>query len=436
MLARLRYFLGTHVDNSPLILFRILFGLLLAAECIGAIFTGWVKETMVDPKFTFTVIGLEWLQPLEGNGMYVYFAAMGLLGVMISLGLFYRASVFAFTALWTVVYLMQKSHYNNHYYLLILLGVLMLLLPAHKAKSLDARWGLTTPAEVCPRICHWVFISQILIVYVYASIHKMNPDWMIGKPLDLWFQNKKHYWLIGPLLAKDWMPLLIAWGGIIYDGSIGFLLLFRRTRKAGFLLSIVFNLFNSAVFQIGIFPYLMILLSVFFFPPETIRRLFFKRKKLVTDVPKSLSKGWLALAMLYFGVQLLLPLRHHFFSGNPNWTEEGHRLAWRMMLRVKSGSTTFEVVDKKTGEREVVLLRDYLSSHQISAMKGKPDMMWQFAQHLKKANIKEGRSVAVYATSFISLNGHPKREFIDSEVNLADVKWEHFAHADWIKPYE
>lgn len=33
-----------NIDNSPLILFRILFGFLVAAESFGAILTGWVKK--------------------------------------------------------------------------------------------------------------------------------------------------------------------------------------------------------------------------------------------------------------------------------------------------------------------------------------------------------------------------------------------------------
>lgn len=36
-----------NIDNSPLILFRILFGFLVAAESFGAILTGWVKEFLL-----------------------------------------------------------------------------------------------------------------------------------------------------------------------------------------------------------------------------------------------------------------------------------------------------------------------------------------------------------------------------------------------------
>ena len=66
-------FLFKQIDNSSLIIFRIIFGLLIFLESVGAIFTGWIKRTLIDPEFTFTVIGFEWLQPLPGNGMYFYY---------------------------------------------------------------------------------------------------------------------------------------------------------------------------------------------------------------------------------------------------------------------------------------------------------------------------------------------------------------------------
>jgi len=118
----LNRFLFTRTDNASLLIFRIFFGILIACECYGAIVTGWVKNTLIDPKFTFNFIGFEWLQPLPGYGMYIYFFIMGTLGICISLGYKYRFSIISFTILWTGVYLMQKTSYNNHYYLLILIS--------------------------------------------------------------------------------------------------------------------------------------------------------------------------------------------------------------------------------------------------------------------------------------------------------------------------
>lgn len=98
-----------HIDNSGLVLFRVVFGFLIALEGFGAIATGWVKKTLIDPQFTFNFIGFEFLQPLEGNGMYIYFMCLGILGVGVMLGYKYRLSMFCFALLWSGVYLMQKK---------------------------------------------------------------------------------------------------------------------------------------------------------------------------------------------------------------------------------------------------------------------------------------------------------------------------------------
>ena len=121
MLSNFRQTLGQQVDNSPLILFRICFGFLCLAEAWGAIMTGWVKKTFVVPEFTFTKIGFEWMS-MPGEHMYVYFAVMGIFGIMIMLGLYYRFAATAFFLMWTVVYMSQKAHYNNHYYFLVLVS--------------------------------------------------------------------------------------------------------------------------------------------------------------------------------------------------------------------------------------------------------------------------------------------------------------------------
>src|SRR5690606_39692624 len=122
-----------------LIFFRLIFGLLIFLESAGAIFTGWVKRVFVDPAFTFTFIGFEWLTPLPGYGMYFYYALMAVFGLMVMVGFFYRFALTSFTILWTATYLMQKTSYNNHYYLLILFCLIMLILPAHRWLSVDAK---------------------------------------------------------------------------------------------------------------------------------------------------------------------------------------------------------------------------------------------------------------------------------------------------------
>ena len=129
------------VDNSALIVFRVIFGFLITAEAWGAIATGWIKKTLLEGDFTFNFIGFDFLQPLPGDGMYYYYGVMGLFGVFVMLGFKYRFSVIAYGLMWTCVYLMQKSSYNNHYYLLMLLLGIMACLPAHRYLSLDVKYA-------------------------------------------------------------------------------------------------------------------------------------------------------------------------------------------------------------------------------------------------------------------------------------------------------
>ena len=92
-----------HIDNSALVVFRMFFGALIFLESFGAIATGWITRTLVEPKFTFSFIGFEWLQPLPGPWMYIYYAVMGVCGIFIMIGYKYRLSMLSFTLLWAGV---------------------------------------------------------------------------------------------------------------------------------------------------------------------------------------------------------------------------------------------------------------------------------------------------------------------------------------------
>lgn len=430
-------FFFKHIDNSGLIIFRIVFGLLCFLESVGAVFTGWVKRTLVEPEFTFSFIGFEWLQPLPGNWMYAYYIIMGVFGLLIMVGYKYRISMLMFALMWTATYLMQKSSYNNHYYLLFLLSFLMVLLPAHKYASVDATLNPKLKAISMPNWCRWVFILQLFILYTYASTAKLYGDWLDSSVVALLMQNKANYPIIGELLQNPTLHYLIAYGGILFDGLIIPLLLFKPTRKYAFFVSIFFHLFNSIVFQIGIFPFLSLAFSLFFFDSKIIKNIVLKNKIYYTDnaliVPKY-SSVLISVFTAYFLIHIALPLRHYVFKDDVLWTEEGHRLSWRMMLRAKSGNTSFYVIDQATNNAIPIKLDNYLTKKQQRSVTTKPDMIWQFAQHLKEDFAKQGTNVKVYARAYVSVNGKPSRQLIDPKVDLANEPWHHFKHHDWILP--
>jgi hypothetical protein len=433
----LNNFLFKHIDNSPLIVFRIIFGLLCFLESVGAIFTGWIKYTLIDPKFTFSFIGLEWLQPLPGNGMYVYYLIMGAFGLLIMIGYKYRFSALMFTLMWSGVYFMQKASYNNHYYLLVLLSAIMIFQPANAYYAIDAKRNPSIKRNSMPQWCSWVFILQMFIVYTYGSIAKIYPDWLDTSVMEIFMRGKQHYFLIGDFLQQKWLHYFLAYGGILFDGLVIPLLLWKPTRKFAFFASIFFHLFNSIVFQVGIFPFLSLGFALFFFEPQTIRNIFFKKKEFYNKaeiIKPKYNKPFLAIFTLYFFIQIALPLRHHFIEDNVLWTEEGHRMSWRMMLRTKNGNASFKVVDKENDSIIYVNPEDYLSKKQKRLVTSKPDIMWQFAQRLKEEYAQKGINVAVYVHANISVNGRPFQTFVNPDIDIAALEWEAFKHSDWILP--
>jgi len=429
--------LFSRIDNSPLIIFRIFFGILISLESFGAILTGWVKRTLIDPDFTFSFIGFEWLQPLPGNGMYFYFFLMGLLGILVALGYRYRLSMMAFTLLWTGAYLMQKTAYNNHYYLLVLISALMCFLPANRAYSLDSRRNPQIRRDDMYALVKWIIVAQLFIVYTYAAIAKLYTDWLDFSIIAQLMESRSDYYLIGPLLQLPWVHTLIGVFGILFDICVVPLLLYRPTRKWAFGASIFFHLFNSIVFQIGIFPYLSLAFTVFFYEPGTIRRIFFKKKPVPVPGPVS-RPGYAPILLLvlgvYFSIQLVLPIRHHFIEGDVLWTEEGHRMSWRMMLRSRSGNLTFRVVDKATGASEHIRLEEWVSDKQARKVQAYPDFAWQFAQRLKRHYGEKGQEVSVFASGMARVNRRRLAPLIDPETDLASVPWDPFRHHQWIFP--
>lgn len=430
-------FLFQKIDNAGLILFRIFFGILISLECYGALLTGWVKRNLVDPKFTFTFIGFEWLSVFTGSGMYAYFFCMGTLGILIALGYKYRVAIFAFTLLWAGAYLMQKTAYNNHYYLLLLIASILCFFPANAAYSLDAKYNPKLRSNTMYAYFKWIIVLQLCIVYTFASVAKLYADWLDYGFIKILMQDKAGYPLIGGLLQELWVHQIIAIFGIVFDFLIIPALLWKPTRKIAFLIAIFFHLFNSIVFQIGIFPYLALAFTVFFFEPQTLRKIFFKKDlNYPTINPKEpkLKKVIYTLWMVYFLFQIGMPLRHHFITDAVVWTEEGHRLSWRMMLRTRGGTINFTTVNKKTKEKKQINLADYLTSKQQRKVSSYPDFIWQFAQHLKQEALAKNEEISVFVRSSVSINGKAFAPFIDPTVDLAKEEWHHFKHHSWILP--
>ena len=292
-----------------------------------------------------------------------------------------------------------------------------------------------------PRWVTLFIILQLWIVYSYGSIAKLYPDWLDATVPQILMRGRRDYYIVGPILQERWTHWVISYVGILFDGLIIPALLWKKTRKWAFFVSIFFHLFNSIVFQIGIFPYMSLAFTVFFYEPKIIYNLFLKRwktyyegsKEAVTNIiVPSYKTAMLSVFGLYFIVQIGLPLRQHFIEDNVLWTEEGHRLSWRMMLRSKGGTVSFTLEDKATGKKRSLDYKKYLTKKQQRNIKTKPDVIWQFAQHVKREQAALGKDVAIYVRCKVRVNGRKSKLLIDKEVDLASVSWEWFTHNEWV----
>lgn len=332
---------------------------------------------------------------------------------------------------------MQKTSYNNHYYLMMLLCWIMAFLPANRWLSIDAKLNPAIRTNAMPRWVILFLIAQVWIVYTYASVAKLYPDWLDTTVAARLMAAKSHYWLIGNLLQQEWIHWSIAYVGILFDLLIIPLLLWKKTRRFGFYCSVFFHLFNSIVFQIGIFPYMSIGFAFFFFSAKTLNKLFLPKKPLVTEaiikVP-SYKKVLIAVLVIYLVIQIGLPLRHWGFKGDVLWNEEGHRLSWRMMLRSKSGTLIVNIKDKNTGEPQRYNYKKLLTKKQQRVVTTHPDMLWQLAQRIKQIEADKGKDVAVFMNTRVNVNGGSYFPLLNKEVDIASQQWHHCKHHDWILP--
>jgi hypothetical protein len=209
---------------------------------------------------------------------------------------------------------------------------------------------------------------------------------------------------------------------------------------------VVFHALTSVLFPIGMFPVIMSVAALVFFPPDWPRRLLSRLFSQQTrasaepalsersSAPTGRARLLLALGLGYCAVQALLPLRFALYGGNVRWHEQGMRFSWRVMVREKNGSVQFRVTSEHTGRVYEVSPARYLTPLQEREMSSQPDLIAQLARHIRDDFAHRGRGrVQVHADAWASLNGRRARRLIDPKVDLAAVD-DGLAPARWILP--
>jgi len=423
---------------APLAAFRIFFGSMMFLSIVRFWANGWIHKLYIEPTFFFSYYGFEWIKP-PGSFTYLLFVICGLAALAVAIGFKYRLSIIVFFLSFTYIELMDKTTYLNHYYFISVLSFLMILLPAADYFSWDSR-KLSTAY-----IPAWTINSIKLllsIVYCYAGLAKLNSDWLFrAMPLKIWLPGKYDVPLLGDFLHNEWVIYAFSWGGAIYDLTIPFLLLWKRSRVFAFVLVVVFHILTGILFPIGMFPYIMIVSALIFFDADFHDKVLAFFGKLLrfnylpaVDLKITTPKWKWTVLVMFFAIQLILPWRYLCYPGELFWTEEGFRLSWRVMLMEKAGYANFKIVDRANDETFYVDNSDFLTPFQEKQMAFQPDFILEYAHYLSSHFEAQGKEVEVYVESYVALNGRRSRLFIDPSVDLAKVK-ESFAPKKWILPF-
>ncbi|TGN01392.1 HTTM domain-containing protein [Leptospira yasudae] len=473
--------------------YRIVLGVLLFILAFRYFSNGWISRYFLDPVFHFKFYGLSWIGVLPAWILYPLFVSLLFFAVFISLGIFYRVSVLCFFLIFSYINLLEVAVYLNHYYLICLLLFLLIWIPADKALNVFHIFRIfksRTIQEIDP-IPAWnlyILRFQVGVVYFFGGIGKLVPDWLFdAQPVRIWLLRNSDIPIFGPTLSMPATGYFFSYAGLIFDLSVPFLLLNKRTRAFGYSLVLIFHFLTWKLFPIGMFPWVMVLNATLFFSPKWPVDLFqfLESKRMLPDrenilhflwtrFPIHFRKSFFAFiesfltflesksnasesflfakaktirgkfgillsdrSLRYFWIfyvffQCAFPLRHFLYPGNHLWTEQGFRFSWQIMLVQKNGIASFRVVNQQTGETNVILPESHLNEIQRLMMSYQPDMILQFAHWIGKTEKERtGQDVSVYADVMVSLNGRKSQVLIDPDRDLMKVS-NSLANKEWI----
>lgn len=426
------------VSPYSLAFFRILFGFTMLWWTIDYLRMDRVHYLCNSPKFHFTYYGFGWVQPWPGDGMKLQFLAMALAAFFVAVGALYRFSALVLAFGFTHFFLIDRTNYQNHYYLVTLLCWWMAIVPAHTVWSIDGFQRKPEGLVLIPRWALLLIQFHIAVPYFYGGIAKFDADWLSGDPMRAMLLSQPWFSMSPLATYSHGAALLLTLGGLLFDLLVVPALVWKRTRTIAYCCAVAFHMTNAFLFNIHIFPWLMMGATTILFQPDWPQRLLFGVSSRITRSNAETLPGirpWMTVSvMLYMAFHLIWPFRHHAYGPDCGWTEKGHFFSWRMMLRGKTTGIRYYVVDPESGRNFVPDIRDLLNDEQLGKFARDPEMILDLA-HFIDSHFENrlNKPLEVHALVLTSLNGRKPQLLIDPAVDLAaQPRGWHFRN--WIMP--
>ncbi len=425
--------LKSPVSSASLELFRILSGVIFSIE--GYRIFKYIKPFYFNTEFQFRMPLTEWI-PFFSEGI-CNLLSLGLIisGVLIATGILFRLASFYFALIYGYFLFLDASFYNNHYYLILLIAILFIFTDIGKSFTLKKVFQRDLRVSVVPYRQLWIFRFQFFWVYLCAGLIKLNTEWLSGDVIRATLIMSSDYSKIKGYLDTELLIIFLTYGGLIFDLTVGFLLLFKKTRLLAVLAISFFHIVNIFNLKIGVFPYFMLGASILFFDPGlSVLKLFKSDFSTVTHISKSKSRISVTITIIYALLQITIPFRHYLIKDHVDWTGEGANFAWRMKSQVKYATRMdLFIIDKESNTEIKPDL--YMHPMQVRTLYRQPYFIVQLKDYLLKKVNKNPDEVEVYARINIVLNMHPPTYIIDTTANISDIKLERVGHNTFLETF-
>lgn len=451
-LGKLRARLSEPISGQSLAVVRMLFGAILVWDYFRYANGGRILHYYVLSPVQFPYFGLDFIKPFPEPWIHIAWGVVGVSAALVAVGLFFRVAIVAFILSFGYFFLLDRVQYLNHNYMVLLYAGLLALSPANRVWSLDALFGLTERTNWIPRWPVTAIRLQTEIILVFAGLVKITDDWLRGQPLLNWLPASKDAVFYGALFENDIIIVAASWGVVALHIIGAPLLMYRKTRLPVFLVYVFFHISNAVLFNIGIFPWLTIAITLIFFDPDWPSQLWqWVRTRLrpkvenIPDYSEAMSQatrpvgaGIMALLLVWFSIQLLLPVRQAMFPNLVGWTGDGHRFSWRMRAYSRQREGGYLVVNPATGNQYSVDPAEFLGDRSAGYVMTRADISRDFAIWLeKRLQTNSGwPSAEIYARYKVRFNGRPAQAFIDPTVDLTEVERNNWGPDPWVMPLE
>ncbi|XP_017784728.1 PREDICTED: vitamin K-dependent gamma-carboxylase isoform X2 [Nicrophorus vespilloides] len=445
-------FLHKPKHAASLAVARILFGMLMLIDIVEERGGSDLDIRWGDAKTCHFPL-LPHLQRPTLPWMCLLYGIMWLGALGIALGYKFKLSCAFFCVPYWYVLLLDKSFWNNHSYLYGLIGLLLFTSSANCYWSLDSFLS-NDKTNAVPNWNYFILKFQIFILYFYAGLKKTDMEWLDGYSM----ANLGHHWIFSPFSSiftvHEIDYLIIHMSGFLLDLSLGFLLVWKKTRPLSILAGITFHLMNSRMFSIGMFPYVSIATIPLFceadWPIKLLSKFVYKKEieEKIPSVCNANKKSRVVLIMFYCLLQMFLPYSHFITKGFNNWTNGLYGYSWDMM--VHSWDTTLvvvRIVDNKSGKEHFLDPSAWTHNDRWSKH---ADMCVQYAHCLKNNLLTEiskrnrqnsdidnyitSQDISIYVDVWCSLNGRFQQRMFNPNYDLLKADWSPFKKVEWLLP--